>query len=233
MTLYSQYPHIMHARWESETLSVVSIIGTVGACACLLPAGTRPALASASSCRTSRRWAPPGASLTSSQTNSTLPSKSDATFAPEWPFWAIFGLTVLATIAMWFGYKQLVKGHRDGMLLGGGVSLIITVAALVAQWIQITTFPFGASNGAYASAVLLLCAENIFNLLILVFLHIGLLNRTRKGLISPLVYYQTKLVSYWMVWICISVLLGALLTTFLLDSPNTEPSIFGTFKLPS
>lgn len=28
-------------------------------------------------------WAPPGASLTSSQTNSTLPSKSDATFAPE------------------------------------------------------------------------------------------------------------------------------------------------------
>lgn len=178
-------------------------------------------------------WAPPGASLTSSQTNSTLPSKSDATFAPEWPFWAIFGLTVLATIAMWFGYKQLVKGHRDGMLLGGGVSLIITVAALVAQWIQISTFPFGASNGAYASAVLLLCAENIFNLLILVFLHIGLLNRTRKGLISPLVYYQTKLVSYWMVWICISVLLGALLTTFLLESPNTEPSIFGTFKLPS
>lgn len=134
---------------------------------------------------------------------------------------------------MWFGYKQLVKGHRDGMLLGGGVSLIITAAALVAQWIQITTFPFGASNGAYASAVLLLCAENIFNLLILVFLHIGLLNRTHKGLISPLVYYQTKLVSYWMVWICISVLLGALLTTFLLDSPNTEPSIFGTFKLPS
>ena len=66
-----------------------------------------------------------------------------------------------------------------------------------------------------------------------VFLHIGLLNRTRKGLISPLVYYQTKLVSYWMVWICVSVLLGALLTTFLLDSPNTEPSIFGTFKLPS
>ena len=65
-------------------------------------------------------WAPPGASLTSSQTNSTLPSKSDATFAPEWPFWAIFGLTVLATIAMWFGYKQLVKGHRDGMLLGIG-----------------------------------------------------------------------------------------------------------------
>ena len=36
-----------------------------------------------------------------------------------------------------------------------------------------------------------------------------------------------------MVWICVSVLLGALLTTFLLDSPNTEPSIFGTFKLPS
>ena len=175
-------------------------------------------------------WAPPGANLTARQTNSTLPSASDATFPVEWPFWAIFGLVVLSTIAMWFGYKELVKGHRTGMLLGGSAALLIALGALVAQWIQISTFPFGASQGAYASAVLLLCASNIFNLLLIVFLLTGMVNRTRKGLISPLVYYQTKLMSYWMVWICISFLLGALLTSFLVESPNTTPAIFGTFK---
>lgn len=178
-------------------------------------------------------WAPPGAKLTARETNSTLPGKSDATFAAEWPFWAIFGLVVLSTVAMWFGYKELAKGHRSGMILAGTIALLVAVGALVAQWIQITTFPFGASQGAYASAVLLLCAENIFNLLLVIFLLTGIVNRTRKGLITPLVYYQTKLMSYWMVWVCISFLLGALLTTFLVDSPNTTPSIFGTFQQKS
>ena len=175
-------------------------------------------------------WAPPGASLTARQTNSTLPGKSDATFAVEWPFWAIFGIVVLSTIAMWFGYKELSRGHRAGMILGGTVALLLALGALVAQWIQITTFPFGVTQGAYASAVMLLCAENIFNLLLIIFLLTGMVNRTRKGLISPLVYYQTKLMSYWMVWVCISFLLGAVLTTFLVESPNTDPAIFGTFK---
>ena len=38
-------------------------------------------------------WAPPGASLTGSQTDESLPSSPpQASFAVEWPFWAIFGL---------------------------------------------------------------------------------------------------------------------------------------------
>jgi hypothetical protein len=178
-------------------------------------------------------WAPPGASLTAKETNSTLPSASSATFAPEWPFWAILGLVILATIAMWFGYKELVRGHHGGMVLGGTVSLLVTLVALVAQWIQISTFPFDSQDGAYASAVLLLCAGNIFNLLLVLFLLTGLVNRTRKGLVTPLVNYQTKLVCYWMVWICIAFLLGCLCTTFLVETPNLDPAIFGTFKQQS
>ncbi|MFM1918276.1 MAG: hypothetical protein RJB01_1791 [Actinomycetota bacterium] len=178
-------------------------------------------------------WAPPGASLTAKETNSTIPSKLTGTFAAEWPFWAILGLVIVATIAMWFGYKELVRGHHAGMLLGGTVSLLVSIAALVAQWIQISTFPFDATDGAYASAVLLLCASNIVNLLLVVFLVLGLVNRTRKGLITPLVYYQSKLVSYWMVWVCIAFLMGAVLTTFLVESPNVDPSTFGTFSQKS
>jgi hypothetical protein len=65
------------------------------------------------------------------------------------------------------------------------------------------------------------------------FLLTGLVNRTRKGLVTPLVNYQTKLVCYWMVWICIAFLLGCLCTTFLVETPNLDPAIFGTFKQQS
>lgn len=179
-------------------------------------------------------WAPPGAALTGAETDENLPSSPPkASFAVEWPFWAILGLVVLSTLAMWFGYKELKRGNHAGMLVGTGAALVIAAAALVAQWMQITTFPFGASDGAYASAVLLLCASNIFNLLILIFLLLGMLLRTRKGLVTTAVSYQPQLLSYWMVWICIAFLLGAICTTFMVESPNVDPAIFGTFQQQS
>ena len=179
-------------------------------------------------------WAPPGASLTASMTNQTLPTTTPkASFAVEWPFWAIFGLVVLSSAAMWFGYKELKRGNRAGMVVGAGTSLVIALVALVAQWIQISTFPFSAADGAYASAVLLLCASNIFNLLILVFLLGGMLIRSRKGLITPAIFYQPQLLSYWMVWLSIAFLLGAICTTFMVESPNVDPAIFGTFQTKS
>jgi hypothetical protein len=174
-------------------------------------------------------WAPPGASLTSAQTNA-VPAKSSATFAADWPFWAILGIVVVATIAMWFGYREGKRGNHAGLVVGAGAALLVAIGGLVAQWIQISTFPFGAGNGSYASVVLLLCASNIFHFLMLIFLLTGIFNRARKGLINKSVYFQAQLMSYWMVWICIAFLLGALCTTFLQVSPNTDPAIFGTFQ---
>ena len=179
-------------------------------------------------------WAPPGATLTGSETDENLPSSPPtASFAVEWPFWAILGLVILSTLAMWFGYKELKRGNRAGMLVGTGAAFVIAAGALVAQWMQITTFPFAATDGAYASAVLLLCASNVFNLLILIFLLLGMLIRTRKGLVTPAVFYQPQLLSYWMVWISIAFLLGAICTTFMVESPNVDPAIFGTFTQQS
>ena len=43
--------------------------------------------------------------------------------------------------------------------------------------------------------------------------------------------FQAKLVGYWMVWVCASILLGVLCTTFLKASPNTTPANFGEFSL--
>ena len=78
-----------------------------------------------------------------------------------------------------------------------------------------------------------MCASNVFNLAILIFLLLGMLIRTRKGLVTPAVFYQPQLLSYWMVWISIAFLLGAICTTFMVESPNVDPAIFGTFKQQS
>jgi heme/copper-type cytochrome/quinol oxidase subunit 3 len=179
-------------------------------------------------------WAPPGASLTGSQTDESLPSTPPkATFAVEWPFWAILGLVIVSTVAMWFGYRELKRGNHAGMVVGTGASLVVAVGALVAQWIQISTFPFAAGDGAYASSVLLLCASNIFNLLILIFLQLGMLIRANQGLVTKAVHYQPQILSYWMVWLCIAFLLGAICTSFMVETPNTDPAIFGTFQQQS
>ncbi len=175
-------------------------------------------------------WAPPGAKLTANQTNNTI-TKLKGDFPPEWPFWAILGVTVIATAFMWWGYRTIRRtGNQGALIAGATLALLFSIAALVAQWIQITTFPFGPTNGAYASAVLLLCSSNIFNLLLVIFILTGIMNRARKGLISRAVWYQAQLASYWMTWVVIAFLLGAIVTTFMVESPNTDPAIFGGFK---
>lgn len=175
-------------------------------------------------------WAPPGATLTANETNNTI-TKLKGDFAPEWPFWAILGVAVIATVFMWWGYRTVRRtGNQGALIAGSTLALLFSIAALVAQWIQISTFPFGPANGAYASAVLLLCSSNIFNLLLVIFILTGIMNRARKGLISGAVWYQAQLASYWMTWVVVAFLLGAVVTTFMVESPNTDPSIFGGFK---
>ena len=163
--------------------------------------------------------------------NDLLKSRSPLPWAVDWPFWAILGLTVLATIVLWIGIRSVRGGHRGGLVGAALVAFIVTLAAIALQWWQITTFPFGPGNGAYASAVFLLTASTFAHLLLIGFLLLAITNRTRAGLVSSENPFQAKLVGYWMVWVCASILLGALCTTFLKASPNTTPANFGEFSL--
>ena len=163
--------------------------------------------------------------------NDLLKSRSPLPWAADWPFWAVLGLTLVATILLWIGIRSLRSGHRGGLVGAAALAFLIVVATLALQWWQITTFPFGPSNGAYASAVFLLTASVFAHLLLVAFLLLAITNRTRAGLVATDNPYQAKLVGYWMVWVCASILLGALCTTFLKESPNTTPANFGEFSL--
>jgi hypothetical protein len=57
----------------------------------------------------------------------------------------------------------------------------------------------------------------------------GIFMRARKGLIDKTNWYQAQAASYYMTWVSVAFILGAILTTFLVVSPNTDPAIFGTF----
>jgi heme/copper-type cytochrome/quinol oxidase subunit 3 len=163
--------------------------------------------------------------------NDLLKSRSPLPWAADWPFWAILALTLVATIVLWMGIRSMRSGHRGGLVAAAALSTIILIAAIALQWWQITTFPFGPGNGAYASAVFLLTASVLAHLLLAGFLVLAVTNRTRAGLISSDKPFQARLVGYWMVWVCVSILLGAIVTTFMKDSPNTTPANFGEFSL--
>ena len=163
--------------------------------------------------------------------NDGLKSRSPLPWAADWPFWAILAVTILATVVLWVGIRSARGGHRGGLVGAAAVATIISIAALALQWWQLTTFPFGPSNGAYASAVFLLASSTFAHILLVVFLLLAVTNRARAGLISSGNPFQARLVGYWMVWVCVSILLSAICTTFLKESPNTTPSNFGQFTL--
>ena len=173
-------------------------------------------------------WAPNNQTFNG---NDGLKSRSPLPWAADWPFWAILAVTIVATIVLWVGIRSARGGHRGGLVGAAAVATIISIAALALQWWQLTTFPFGPSNGAYASAVFLLASSTFAHLLLVVFLLLAVTNRVRAGLISSGNPFQARLVGYWMVWVCVSILLSAICTTFLKESPNTTPSNFGQFTL--
>jgi heme/copper-type cytochrome/quinol oxidase subunit 3 len=163
--------------------------------------------------------------------NDLLKSRAPLPWAADGPFWGILALAVIAAALLWIGIRSLRSGHRGGLVGFAALSLLVVVGALAFQWWQITTFPFGPGNGSYASVVFLITSATFVHLALLAFLLLAIVNRTRAGLITSDNPFQARLVGYWMIWVCVSILLGVLCTTFLKQSPNTTPQQFGTFTL--
>ncbi len=150
-------------------------------------------------------------------------------WADWWPFWAIVAGIVVSTALIWWGIAGIAKGHK-GRLAGAAVlASLIIIATLVGQIVQLSTFPFGPSDGAYASATFWLCLATAIHLAMLGLLVLAVSIRTSKGLITSENHSHARLVAMYMTWVCISAALGALVATTMLASPNTQMPLFGTF----
>jgi len=172
-------------------------------------------------------WAP--ANTTYDNANNVT-GRTALPWAPDWPFWAVLALTVVATLLMWWGYRGIRAGRVGQLTAGAALSTVVILGSIVLQWWQMSTFPFDATNGAYASAVLLMTGSALVHLFLVGFLVLGVTLRTRAGAITADNHSQARLVNYYMAWICASLLLSCLVTTFMKASPNVNPPVFGSFS---
>lgn len=175
-------------------------------------------------------WAPPGSQFSDFMSNGNAPSATGTSFAPDLPFWIITGVVVLMAVMAWWCYRLVRRGDHALATTVAAATLVVSIAALVAQWWQISTLPFGSGNGTYASAVLMLLAGNIAHLLIVIFLLVAITNRVRMGLVSASNPSHAQFVAIWMTWIAIAFVLGAFVTTIMKESPNDNPTRFGGFE---
>ncbi|MFM8156035.1 MAG: cytochrome c oxidase subunit 3 [Actinomycetes bacterium] len=159
--------------------------------------------------------------------NAWAPPKN--AWAPDGPFWLIVLGTVLATIAMWWGYKGLVKGHKGRMITGATLATLLILVTFIGQIVQLSTFPFDIQDGAYASSVFWLCIGAAIHLFMVLFFTMAIVFRTKADRITPENPYHARLVSMWMTYVCIIIAIGALFTLVMKDSPNTDAPTFGTF----
>jgi heme/copper-type cytochrome/quinol oxidase subunit 3 len=131
---------------------------------------------------------------------------------------------------MWWGVRGIERGHRSRLITAALLSSLIVLAAFIGQIVQLSTFPFGIGDGAYASATYWLALATALHLSIVLFLTTAVLNRTRAGKITADNPYHARLVAMWITWVCIAAFLGAVFATTMTDSPNANSPSFGTFQ---
>jgi heme/copper-type cytochrome/quinol oxidase subunit 3 len=167
--------------------------------------------------------------LWSLNVNNAWAPPNDA-WAPPMPFWLIVLGAAVATALMWWGLRLIDQGNRRGLMLAASLSMLIILITFIGQIVQLSTFPFGPSNGAYASATFWLCIGSAIHLSLVLFLTQAIMGRTRAGRITPGNSSHVRLVAMYMTWAAIAILLGAMFATVMTTSPNTNSPTFGTFQ---
>ena len=153
-------------------------------------------------------------------------------FADPLPFWLIVVGGALVALLLWWGVKGVKAGNRGRLIAASGLALLIAVVTFIGQIVQLSTFPFGPSDGAYASATFWLCIAAAFHLMMVITLVLAVFGRTRAGLITQANPYHAHLVAMYTTWVAIAIFLGALFATTMEQSPNTPSPPFGDFVQP-
>jgi heme/copper-type cytochrome/quinol oxidase subunit 3 len=139
------------------------------------------------------------------------PPKS-ATASLWWP-WLITVCMVAGFVAYRSGLGRPGESVRSRFVGSVAVGLVLMSVALVLNIMQIVTFPFKVSDDAYASAVFVIAAGNVFHLLITLFTGIGAANRVRRGLTAGPQIWSLRIISAWWGWVCLASVTGALTIT--------------------
>jgi heme/copper-type cytochrome/quinol oxidase subunit 3 len=154
-------------------------------------------------------------------------------FADPLPFWLITAGAAVSVLLLWWGLRALREGDTSRMVLAAGLAALVMLVTFIGQIVQLSTFPFGPSDGAYASATFWLCIGSAFHLSLVLTLLIAVWGRTRAGLISPVNPSHAHAVAMYSTWAAIAILLGALFATTMTTSPNNSSPPMGDFQRPA
>jgi heme/copper-type cytochrome/quinol oxidase subunit 3 len=146
------------------------------------------------------------------------------------PFWLITAGVVVAALSMWWAVAGIAAGRTSQFIAGSVIASLVALVTLIGQIVQLSTFPFDITDGAYASATFWLCIATALHLSVVGFLTSAMISRLRAGRITREDHSHARLVAMWMTWICVAVFLGAFFATTLNASPNSNSPIFGTFQ---
>ena len=127
--------------------------------------------------------------------------------------WYVTILAAIGLLTHFYALKGVRAKNQTQLVLGGGLSLMFSVAALVYQFIQVSSAPFTTTSGAYASCYFLIAGLNALHLVITVFVALGNWNRSRLGIYKS-DHWHVDIVNIWWIWMTISSLLGAFALSF-------------------
>jgi heme/copper-type cytochrome/quinol oxidase subunit 3 len=137
--------------------------------------------------------------------------------------WLITAVTVVSGAIIWQAERALrATKNATSYATMATFATIVVLVAIVLTIIQLRSIPEvmvatndsqGMAYTAYDSVYLALSGSGLFHLLILTFLGIGLTIRSRKGLINGERWFQARLVRFFWVWIAVSSVIVAAVTT--------------------
>ena len=136
-----------------------------------------------------------------------------------WFNWMLAAVLAVSALIYNLGERAIQAGKRATFVSAAGVALLVLIAAVVLQVIQLMSFPFGIGTSAYSSTVYVLAGAELFHLLITAFLGLAMFNRGRARIYSGQSNWQVRLVGMWWTWIAIAAVITALTTSFV-ASPN-------------
>ena len=110
------------------------------------------------------------------------------------------GLIVASAIAYFVGYLGIRSGNQTTLRLGALVALVLAVVTLVLQIRFMTTFPFVASDGSFASTFIFLNGYHVYHLLIGLFLGLGLTIRAFTGRYTQQRMLGVETIGYFWYW---------------------------------
>ncbi len=129
--------------------------------------------------------------------------------------WSVAGIIIVSALLYQVARRAGNAGNGGVLRTALGLALLLVVADMVLQIVQMSSLPFTTTSGAYASSYFVMAGYHVFHLVVLTLLGLGLFIRVMKGMYEdPADRNQLDLMGLVWTWAAISSALFAFALLF-------------------